>query len=82
MDVDEASQGTRGGYDAVRQKVKYIIREGYSATQILSQVYILRRKVLFKSLTPPLPASRSRCLTPDAGQSQKISLRSGFRRGR
>ncbi|KAF9036568.1 P-loop containing nucleoside triphosphate hydrolase protein [Panaeolus papilionaceus] len=41
MDVDEASQGTRGGYDAVRQKVKYIIREGYSATQILSQLHDL-----------------------------------------
>ncbi|PPQ75501.1 hypothetical protein CVT24_013358 [Panaeolus cyanescens] len=41
MDVDEAPQRTKGGYDVVRQKVKHIIREGYSASQILIQLHDL-----------------------------------------
>lgn len=36
MDLDQKLQAK--GFDAVRQKVKGIVREGYSATQIIVQV--------------------------------------------
>ena len=39
MDVDDGA--TVGGFDGVNKKVKELMREGYPASQILSQVYHL-----------------------------------------
>ncbi|KAJ3533562.1 hypothetical protein NMY22_g7287 [Coprinellus aureogranulatus] len=39
MDVDDAPKKT--GFDAIRSKVKYLMREGYSATQVISQLHDL-----------------------------------------
>ncbi|OCH95612.1 P-loop containing nucleoside triphosphate hydrolase protein [Obba rivulosa] len=41
MDVDGQTQPKAKGFDGVRTKVKEIIREGYSASQILSQLHDL-----------------------------------------
>ena len=49
MDVDVDGQAR--GFDGVRRKVKEIIREGYSASQIISQV---RSSMFFASLPPHL----------------------------
>lgn len=38
MDVDNQVKRKQSGFDAIRNKVKELIREGYSATQILTQV--------------------------------------------
>lgn len=38
MDVDEGSQSKQGAFEPIKKKVKYLMREGYSATQIISQV--------------------------------------------
>lgn len=38
MDVDSSNGVKAKGFDAVRKKVKGIIRQGYSASQIISQV--------------------------------------------
>lgn len=38
MDVDDSKDKKLKGFDAVRGKVKELMREGYSASQILSQV--------------------------------------------
>lgn len=38
MDVDDSKGKKLRGFDAVREKVKELMREGYSASQILSQV--------------------------------------------
>ncbi|KAI5123317.1 hypothetical protein M0805_009338 [Coniferiporia weirii] len=40
MDVDDG-QRPRGGFEAVRAKVKELMREGYSAAQLLSQLHDL-----------------------------------------
>ncbi|KAI0747929.1 replication factor C [Daedaleopsis nitida] len=39
IDMDEAGNVKVKGYDGVRQKVNEIIREGYSASQIISQLH-------------------------------------------
>jgi replication factor C subunit 2/4 len=38
MDVDLALSSTLKGFDRIREAVKHLMREGYSASQILSQV--------------------------------------------
>lgn len=38
MDVDDGKKRVKPGFDPIRNKVKELIREGYSATQVLSQV--------------------------------------------
>ncbi len=38
IDMDDSGRTKAKGFDGVRQKVKEIIREGYSASQIISQV--------------------------------------------
>lgn len=38
VDVDESGRVKAKGFDGVRRKVKEVIREGYSALQIISQV--------------------------------------------
>jgi hypothetical protein len=38
MDVDDAPKSQRTGFDAIRSQVKYLMREGYSATQTIAQV--------------------------------------------
>ncbi len=38
IDMDDPGKTKAKGFDGVRQKVKEIIREGYSASQIISQV--------------------------------------------
>ncbi|KAI0781132.1 replication factor C [Trametes elegans] len=39
VDVDESGKLRAKGFDGVRKKVKEVIREGYSASQILSQLH-------------------------------------------
>lgn len=39
MDVDESTPVKAKGFDDVRSKVKGLMREGYSASQVLTQVY-------------------------------------------
>jgi len=41
MDVDDSKSKNLRGFDAVRGKVKELMREGYSASQILSQLHDL-----------------------------------------
>ncbi|KLO10708.1 P-loop containing nucleoside triphosphate hydrolase protein [Schizopora paradoxa] len=41
MDVDDSKKSSLKGFDAVRGKVKELMREGYSASQILSQLHDL-----------------------------------------
>jgi len=41
MEVDDRAHSKASGFDGVRNKVKEIIREGYSASQILSQLHDL-----------------------------------------
>ncbi|TFK64074.1 P-loop containing nucleoside triphosphate hydrolase protein [Pluteus cervinus] len=41
MDVDDIAKRANGSFDPIRKKVKEIIREGYSASQILSQLHDL-----------------------------------------
>ncbi|TCD62294.1 hypothetical protein EIP91_007090 [Steccherinum ochraceum] len=41
MDVDDGPAAKAKGFDGIRSKVKQIVREGYSATQILSQLHDL-----------------------------------------
>ena len=43
MDVDGKDQTKAKSFDDVRRKVKQIVREGYSASQLLSQVCFLVR---------------------------------------
>ena len=38
MDVDESSQQKASGFEPIRNQVKFLMREGYSAGQIISQV--------------------------------------------
>jgi replication factor C subunit 2/4 len=39
MDIDQASSRENGsGFGRIKDRVKFVIREGYSASQILSQV--------------------------------------------
>lgn len=38
MDVDDGSKPRRSGFDSIRAKVKEIVMQGYSASQLLSQV--------------------------------------------
>lgn len=38
MDVDDVP---KTGFDAIRSKVKYLMREGYSATQVIAQLHDL-----------------------------------------
>lgn len=38
MDVDAGANPRRSSFDSIRAKVKEIVREGYSASQLLSQV--------------------------------------------
>lgn len=40
MDVDEAPRQKQNGFDPIQKKVKFLMREGYSATQIISQVIV------------------------------------------
>ena len=40
MDIDDTPKGKNGSFDGIQGKVKELMREGYSATQILSQVRI------------------------------------------
>ena len=47
MDIDEVGNVKAKGFDGVRSKVKEIIREGYSASQIIAQVGVFP---LFSSL--------------------------------
>ncbi|KAI0831101.1 P-loop containing nucleoside triphosphate hydrolase protein [Trametes gibbosa] len=56
VDVDEAGRVKAKGYDGVRKKVKELIREGYSASQLISQLHDL------VILHPTLSArQKSRC---------------------
>lgn len=41
VDVDESGRAKAKGFDGVRRKVKEVIREGYSASQIISQVSLV-----------------------------------------
>ena len=41
MDVDDDKKVPNGSFDAIRSKVKEIVREGYSASQLLSQLHDL-----------------------------------------
>ena len=41
MDVDDDKKVPNGSFDAIRAKVKEIVREGYSASQLLSQLHDL-----------------------------------------
>ena len=46
MDVDGKDQTKAKSFDDVRRKVKQIVREGYSASQLLSQVcFLVSRKL-------------------------------------
>lgn len=38
MDVDDAPKSQKTGFDAIRSQVKFLMREGYSATQTIVQV--------------------------------------------
>lgn len=38
MDVDEEPRGKKGSFESIRKRVKQLMREGYSASQIISQV--------------------------------------------
>jgi replication factor C subunit 2/4 len=40
MDVDDSDKKVAKGFDSIRKKVRGLMREGYSAAQLLSQVYI------------------------------------------
>ncbi len=40
MDVDEAPRQKQSGFEPIKKKVKFLMREGYSATQIISQVCV------------------------------------------
>jgi replication factor C subunit 2/4 len=51
MDVDSTLNSTLKGFDRIREAVKHLMREGYSASQILSQVVIFSLGVLL-ILTP------------------------------
>ena len=49
MDIDDAGNAKARGFNGVRSKVKEIIREGYSASQVILQVgpsYTFREQVL------------------------------------
>ncbi|PPQ68500.1 hypothetical protein CVT26_003439 [Gymnopilus dilepis] len=41
MDVDEEPRGKKGSFESIRKKVKQLMREGYSASQIISQLHDL-----------------------------------------
>ncbi|KAF8911144.1 P-loop containing nucleoside triphosphate hydrolase protein [Gymnopilus junonius] len=41
MDVDDEPHSKKGTFDHIKKKVKYLMREGYSATQIISQLHDL-----------------------------------------
>lgn len=38
MDMDDGSRQKQGGFDPIRRKVTSLMREGFSASQIISQV--------------------------------------------
>jgi replication factor C subunit 2/4 len=38
MDIDDSSQQKAGGFEPIKKKVKFLMKEGYSASQIISQV--------------------------------------------
>ena len=38
MDIDDSSQQKPGGFEPINKQVKFLMREGYSAGQIISQV--------------------------------------------
>lgn len=42
MDIDEPVENKKKGFEAIKNKVKFLMREGYSATQILTQVCYTR----------------------------------------
>ncbi|KJA20215.1 hypothetical protein HYPSUDRAFT_68619 [Hypholoma sublateritium FD-334 SS-4] len=41
MDVDEVPRQKQNGFEPIKKKVKFLMREGYSATQIISQLHDL-----------------------------------------
>ncbi|KAF8968364.1 P-loop containing nucleoside triphosphate hydrolase protein [Flammula alnicola] len=41
MDVDDAPRQKQGGFEPIKKKVKFLMREGYSASQIISQLHDL-----------------------------------------
>lgn len=38
MDIDDAPKSPKTDYKSIQNQVKFLMREGYSATQIISQV--------------------------------------------
>ena len=67
MDMDEGPKKVKvKGFDEIRRKVKEIVREGYSASQLLTQVgrgHICRSKTLLTCMTT---ATRLDYRAPDA----------------
>lgn len=55
MDVDDTAKRANGAFEPIRRRVKRIIRDGYSATQVISQVSI---KIFYcrsgPQFTPPV----------------------------
>ncbi|KIM49448.1 hypothetical protein M413DRAFT_108587 [Hebeloma cylindrosporum] len=41
MDIDDSSQQKTGGFEPIRKQVKFLMREGYSAGQIITQLHDL-----------------------------------------
>jgi replication factor C subunit 2/4 len=41
MDIDDSSQQKAGGFEPIKKKVKFLMKEGYSASQIISQLHDL-----------------------------------------
>lgn len=82
MDVDDEPKKRKPGFDLIRKKVTMLMKEGYSASQIVSQVrQILSFNFLDLHRSPPLVARRGR-ISPYVERASKIRLRANLRGGR
>lgn len=80
MEIDDAAKRKQVGFEPIRNKVKFLMREGYSASQILSQV----RRMIFQLIAVLIAAllvARRGCLPFHTGCTTKICLCTRICRG-
>lgn len=69
------------GFDAIQAKVKALIREGYSAAQLLSQVCV-ETVPTFVTITHDTTASRSSYSPPDTDRKAESKMCISYGRSR
>lgn len=81
MDVDDEPKKQKPGFDPIRKKVTMLMKEGYSASQIISQVRRIFLQPLDLRRSLPLVARRCR-ISPYVERTSKIRFRTNLCGGR